>query len=95
MSANRKHVRLTADDACRIALGAFYNAAACGPSDGPALVGAWMLEVSKKLRADDVIGPHYREIIARWEVEENAPDNAQFATEDNPPENAAIQGAGA
>ena len=38
---------------------------------------------------------HYRPSTALRQPGENAPDNAQFATGDNPPESAAIQGAGA
>ena len=95
MRMRRERGGLTADGACRIALGAFYNATARHPRDGAALVGAWMEEISRKLKRDAAVGLDYREIIARWEAEENAPDNARFATGDNPPENAAIQGAGA
>jgi hypothetical protein len=87
MSKNAKHARLTADHAVRLALGAYYNATAGRPGDGPALVGAWMLELSRKLGEDDITRAHYREIIRRWEAEENAslvsPDNEQFARLDN------------
>lgn len=83
----RKHVAFTAEHAVRMALGAFYNAQALRPTDGPALVGAWMEALSRKLREDDITRGHYLEIIRRWEAEENASkatsDNEQFADLDN------------
>lgn len=94
MRMRRERSGLTADGACRIALGAFYNATARHPRDGAALVGAWMEEISRKLKRDAAVGLDYREIIARWGAEENTPNNAQFATIDNRPDNAATAGAG-
>lgn len=93
MRNQTRHTRLTADDACRIALGAFYNAARTRPVDGPAWVEAWMLQISAKLGEDDIIGPHYREAIARMEAEENASENAQFATRENRRDNRSTTGA--
>jgi hypothetical protein len=87
MRKTKKHSALTADHAIRMALGAFYVASAAKPADGPALVGGWMLELSRKLEEDDITRSDYREIIRRWDAEEEASkitsDNEQFATLDN------------
>jgi hypothetical protein len=93
----RKHPAFTAEHAARIALGAFYNAKATLPLDGPALVGAWMEQISRKLREDDITRGHYDEIIRRWQAQDDADkgmaDNEQFAGLDNRTHNAIAWGA--
>lgn len=86
----------TADDACRLALGAFYSARSAQPAvlDDPAqLIGDWMLHLSQKLDADAKTQADYREIIGRWEGDDNPPVSAQFATQDNAADNGPNAGA--
>lgn len=88
MTTPNRHTRFTAQHAARIALGAFYNAARRPSLDGPALLGAWMEEVSHKLREDDITRRHYGEIIRRWEVADNAVSAGQNGNGLPPGENA-------
>lgn len=111
----------TADDACRLALSAYYAASrsadvyakaaqpsgarlcpplapdtagdgAAAPSlpviDRPWFLGEYMQALSDRLAKDNITRKAHAEIIARWEAEENAPKNAQFATSENRPDNA-------
>lgn len=68
-SANR--VAFTAEVARKIAQRAFWTAAKDGRLDGPQLIGAWMLEVSRRLSRDAVTRSDYHQIIGRWQVEDN------------------------
>ncbi|ULU23787.1 hypothetical protein [Dyella terrae] len=75
MRKMRKHASFTADHAIRMALGAYYNARAARPLDGAAMVGAWMLEISRKLAGDDITRGDYAEIIGRWNAEQTPLQN--------------------
>lgn len=95
MSKRTKHLKLTADHAVRIALGAYYVAASVPHGDGANLVGAWLLELSRKLKEDDITSRDYVTIIERWALEDNA--SAGLSVNglhggDNRPDNAARSG---
>lgn len=68
-SAN--HAAFTAEVARRIAQRAFWTAAKDARLDGPELIGAWMLEVSRRLSRDSATRLDYRQIIERWQAEDN------------------------
>lgn len=95
MTTAKSHF-LTAEHALRIALGAFFNAEARRPADAPALIGEWMLEITRKLASDRLTCADYRTVIARWEAEENPDFAAQelnaLHPEDNRHHNAAKAG---
>lgn len=95
MASKNRHHRLNAESAIRLALGAFYAAEAGQPDDAPDLVGRFMLELSRRLSEDGVVGPHYAEIIECWRVEDNLRNtlkNAQVATCDGCADNPLIEG---
>jgi len=95
MSKRNKH-GLNAANVVRIGLAAFHNARALKPADGADLVGLWMQELSRKMQGDDEVGCYYREVISRWEAEDNlrklVAENAQVATSTALPDNRIIGG---
>lgn len=79
----------SAQDAARIAIGAFYSAHSWPFHDGAELLGNWMLAVSSKLAKDEITSAHYVELMRRWREDENAfvsrvEKNSLHASENTP-----------
>ena len=72
-SRGRRHLppSFSAQDAARIAIGAFYKARSCKFGDSSELLENWLLAMTSKLKRDDITRKDFAEVMKRWEGEEN------------------------